>query len=305
MILMKSGFDPVVYPFVIERRRHWNATPPLKNKTNPIDLLPSKATRETDAYVPEGWFWFGPPEQQQRIWLSSFIIQKHQVTNRAYLRFLNDLVKRGKESEALSYAPREISGRIEGVGALLYQRTEDGLFAMFDERSAWGLDWPVLMVDYFGAKAYADWLCEKEGLSWRLPFEGEWEKAARGVDGRTYPWGQEYDPLFCSSRAAHRGIPKPFEVGAFPADCSVYGVEDVAGNARDWTQSIWRRYGPVVDQRQFVEQEQDIRSMEDVAMVVRGGDWKSPAEGCVLFRRQLADPEHRDLRIGFRLARSL
>ena len=303
MILTKEGCHPVTYPFVIERRRHWNATPPLKNETNPIKMFPLGTIRATEVYIPEGWFWFGPPEQQQRIWLQSFMIQKHQVTNRAYLEFLNDLVEQGREDEALQSAPREVSGRINGLGELLYQRTEDGFFELFDERSGWELDWPVLMVDYFGATAYAAWLSQKEGFQWRLPFEGEWEKAARGVDGRIYPWGVDYDPLFCSSRAAHRGAPRPYEVGSFPADSSVYGVEDVAGNARDWTQSLWRRFGPLVEQRQFIEDIQEFKKNKDVAMVVRGGDWKSPAEGCVLYRRQLADPEHRDLRIGFRLVR--
>ena len=72
----------------------------------------------------------------------------------------------------------------------------DGFFELVAdaEDDLWQLDWPVMMVDWFGASAYANWYAKKTGRPWRLPSEFEWEKAARGVDGRFYPWGDKFNP---------------------------------------------------------------------------------------------------------------
>ena len=65
------------------------------------------------------------------------------------------------------------------------------------------------MVDWYGAHAYTRWLREVEGKAWRLPFELEWEKAARGTDGRFYPWGDYLDSSWLSMRESHAGRPMP------------------------------------------------------------------------------------------------
>ena len=90
------------------------------------------------------------------------------------------------------------------------------------------------MVSWFGAMAYADWLSKSTSLPWRLPTEMEWEKAARGVDARSFPMGDFLDPAWACTRGSHRGRPAPAEVHQFESDASVYGVRGLAGNVEDW-----------------------------------------------------------------------
>ena len=96
-------------------------------------------------------------------------------------------------------------------------------------------DHPVVMVAHADALAYAAWLSEKTGRTWRLPTEAEWEKAARGTDGRVFPWGGEFDPKRLNSHDLG-----PFDtmpVGAFPAGTSPYGLLDAAGQVYEWTRT--------------------------------------------------------------------
>ncbi len=94
-------------------------------------------------------------------------------------------------------------------------------------------DHPVVMVSYDDAAAYAGWLSRKTGRAWRLPTEAEWEKAARGLDGRAFPWGDRFDPARLNSHDLG-----PFDtvpVGSFPAGASPFGVLDAAGQVYEWT----------------------------------------------------------------------
>ena len=92
---------------------------------------------------------------------------------------------------------------------------------------------PVVLVSYDDALAYAAWLGSKTGLGWRLPREAEWEKAARGTDGRWFPWGLTFDPTRLNSHDAG-----PFDtlpVGSFPRGASPFGMLDAAGQVFEWT----------------------------------------------------------------------
>ena len=96
-------------------------------------------------------------------------------------------------------------------------------------------DHPVVMVSHHDAKAYAAWLSAETGRTWRLPSALEWEKAARGTDGRIFPWGDTYDPALLNSHDAG-----PFDtlpVGGYPAGASPYGLLDAAGMVFEWTAS--------------------------------------------------------------------
>jgi formylglycine-generating enzyme required for sulfatase activity len=101
-------------------------------------------------------------------------------------------------------------------------------------------DHPVVWVSWHDALAYCDWLAEVTGKPYRLPSEAEWEKAARGSDGRIYPWGNEWDVERCNSQKGGEGDTTP--VGAYPEGASPYGLLDMAGNVWEFTRSVHRDY---------------------------------------------------------------
>ena len=93
---------------------------------------------------------------------------------------------------------------------------------------------PALGIPWEAALAYADWASSRTGARLRLPTHDEWEKAARGVDGRVYPWGGPWEPSFCNGPDALPGEPRPEPVGHRRRDESVYGVRDLAGGVHEW-----------------------------------------------------------------------
>jgi formylglycine-generating enzyme required for sulfatase activity len=101
-------------------------------------------------------------------------------------------------------------------------------------------DHPVVYVSWHDAVAYCNWLAEVTGKPYRLPSEAEWEKGARGTDGRIYPWGDQWDAKRCNSREGGKGDTTP--VRAYPEGASPYGVLEMAGNVWEWTRSIYKDY---------------------------------------------------------------
>jgi formylglycine-generating enzyme required for sulfatase activity len=98
----------------------------------------------------------------------------------------------------------------------------------------------VVNVSWHDALAYCGWLSDVTGLAYRLPNEPEWEKAARGSDGRIYPWGNAWDPERCNS-AEGNDTEDTTPVGAYPLGASPYGLQDMIGNVWEWTRSLWGR----------------------------------------------------------------
>ena len=95
------------------------------------------------------------------------------------------------------------------------------------------LNHPVQGVRWSDALAYCEWLREETGRPYSLPSEAQWEKAARGTDGRSYPWGDEWEADRCNHQSDETTA-----VDAFPAQSS-YGCFDLVGNIREWTRTIW------------------------------------------------------------------
>lgn len=277
-------------PVWIRRGTSWEA-PPI--------VLPAGSPPE-DRLVPGGPFWAGDPGDGfqslpfAEVHLDPFVIRRDPVTHREFITFLDDLVAAGREDDALRWAPHERGARPDAPGPQCYGRTADGRFILAPdaEGDQWDLDWPVFLVDHHAARAYAAWLAARTGLPWRLPTELEWEKAARGVDGRPYPWGDRFDPSFACVRASHRGRPLPARVDAFPVDTSVYGVRGMAGNMRDWC------LDPFVDPKQ-------PGAAADEQKVLKGGCWYFPESGSHLAARYALDATNRGDTVSFRVARSV
>src|SRR5262249_51332862 len=99
-------------------------------------------------------------------------------------------------------------------------------------------DHPVVSVSWNDVLAYARWLAQITGERWRLPSEAEWEKAARGIDGRRYPWGDEFDQARANTGDEDGQGTTP--VGSYPGGASPYGVQDMAGNVWEWTSTTYQ-----------------------------------------------------------------
>jgi formylglycine-generating enzyme required for sulfatase activity len=123
---------------------------------------------------------------------------------------------------------------------------------------------PVVRVSWYDARAYCDWLAAVTGKPYRLPSEAEWEKGARGTDGRIYPWGNRWDATRCNTKESGREDASP--VALYPQGASPYGLLDMAGNVWEWTSSLDAGY-PF----QAGDGRQDPDPVDP--RVLRGGSW--------------------------------
>ncbi len=201
------------------------------------ELSALTALPESMVLVPGGPFLSptGPSLKMREHDLPDFAIGQFPVTIGEYLAFLDDL----DEPERERRIPREKKAtqpdvyRLNGEWRLSEYAVEgDEARARVGDR--WR-DLPVNAVSYFDALAYCTWLGKKTGLPYRLPTSLEWDKAARGVDGRAFPMARTMDPSFAKLRESRLEVSQPEPVGAFPLDVSPYGVRDMVGGVQDWT----------------------------------------------------------------------
>ena len=310
----------VRYPVSIGRGEHWHGVPPEGGGIRPIPLPRRGELGPDDCYMPAGWFQCGGDPLQsrslpaQRIWVDGQVFRRFPVTNRQYLAFLDALVASGQAEAALRHAPRERAGTAGDQGALIYGFDGRRFSLRPDvEGDLWELDWPVIMVDWHGARAFAAWEATRKGEAWRLPGELAWEKAARGVDGRFHPWGDGLDPSWTCMRQSHQGRAMPAEVGAFPIDESVYGIRGMAGNVLDWCDDLLVEGGPPLSSARHASAEvagggvpprEDDLSAQGALRVYRGGNWYSATRFLRSAYRFGYDTFNRTYYLGLRLARS-
>jgi serine/threonine-protein kinase len=308
--LSASGREEVCYPVHISRQHHWDGVRPGAAKPHPIWLPPLGTLAANECYVPAGWFLAGgdseaiEPLMRRLLWIDGFLISRGPVTNREYLGFLNALVDAGEGERALAHVPTERGAEAQSRGRLIYGRAADGTFCLGEDADghAWRLDDPVVQVDERDAAAYASWLTQERGLPVRLPSELEWEKAARGADGRGYPWGDKFDPSWCCVLKSHQGRPRPAVVASFPVDESVYGVRGMAGNVRDWCAGEFLANGPVpLDQLPLADLDDPSYALPLVRNgVQRGGGWITRANSARCASRFIGIPGVRHSGTGFR-----
>jgi formylglycine-generating enzyme required for sulfatase activity len=220
--------------------------------------------------VPAGPFIFGwEPHINLRVATvrEGFWIDRFPVTNEEFCRFLNACGNReeaGAKWIDLQGAYAREKCRISG---------REGRFTV--ERGY--ENHPVIYVSWYGAAAYAKWAGK------RLPSEQEWEKAARGIDGRRFPWGEEFSVQRCNT--AESRCEGTTEVGEYAGlGRSPYGAEDMAGNVWEWTGSMW--------------------SEKEQYRVLRGGSWGDGSVFAACSARNSGHPHYRYFIVGFRCART-
>ena len=157
---------------------------------------------------------------------------------------------------------------------------------------------PVFNVSWKDAAAFCVWLGDRCGATIRLPTEAEWEKAARGTDGRMYPWGNEPDETKCNVRDTEIDSTTP--MGMFPAGDSPYGAADMAGNVWEWVNDWYdRSYYSVSPHQNPQGPETGTRR------VLRGGSWRSNDDDVRSANRYFNVPDRWFDNYGFRCVRSL
>lgn len=179
----------------------------LTTELQAIKSSVQKGIPQDMALVGAGEFIMGSAEDgEHKVYLDAFYIDRYEVTNEEYVKFLNAI---GKHENYITLDSEYC--RIE--------KTDKGY------RVKTGYErHPVVGISWYGANMYAQWLGK------RLPTAAEWEKSARGSDGRQYPWGNTYDRNKCNVQL--RGTTP---VGNYPEGKSPYGCYDMAGNVWEWT----------------------------------------------------------------------
>ncbi len=206
-----------VQSYVIVLKQALEKQSTVQNTFKSRDELMKKASlvqkqKYGSVVVPAGEFIMGTDQAREdaypehKVYLDAFEIDRYEVTNAQYWEFLEYIKKTNDHSKCFKGEPSN----------------KDHTPRFWDNEYYNVPDYPVARIDWYDAYAYAAWAGK------RLPTEAEWEKAARGLDGRDFPWGNEWDTARCNLS----GEPKP--VGSGEAGKSVYGCYDMAGSVYEW-----------------------------------------------------------------------
>jgi formylglycine-generating enzyme required for sulfatase activity len=211
--------------------------------------------------IPAGKFLMGEGREQHELFLPDYRLSKYPVTNAEYQQFI----------EAGGYQDKNLwteAGWIE-----FGQNQNEPRFwqdARFNKPNQ-----PAIGLSWYECVAYCRWLSAETGQLYRLPTEAEWEKGARGVDGRLYPWGNEFEASRLNIRVGEQQVRTSTSVGIYPTGVSPFGLFDCAGNVWEWCATRWKKpfpYDASQDEWQADYLEgQNLRAM-------RSGSWNYKTE---------------------------
>jgi formylglycine-generating enzyme required for sulfatase activity len=217
-------------------------------------------------------------------------------------------------SDSPDAGPQEgpVSRTIVGCFLMARHPVTTAQYEMFDpvhraNRAPWADgNHPVIHVSSRDAEEFCKWLSAKEGRKYRLPTEAEWEYAARGTDGRPYPWGGRFDggklANFADARTSFPwrdpqiddGFAESSPVGSFPLGTAPFGMEDMAGNVFEWCLDFFEPY-------KGRERVNPRGPASGAKRVYRGGSWKSRAMSLRTTARNFNQPDYRSNDVGFRI----
>jgi len=238
--------------------------------TKPVERKPFEPEM---AHIPSGSFWMGrdaasgvPPHEtpKSRIELPAYSIGVYPITNREYAEYVR---------QRHVTVPDELGW--------------EGRSPAKDQ-----LDLPVRGVTWQEALDYCTWLTEQTGRDYTLPSEAQWERAARGNDGRLYPWGDAWE-----EGRSNQGNSRAAAVSAFPAQ-SNSGLHDMVGNVLQWTSTLWGEKRLVADypyQWQPDDGREDLTANHQVRRVLRGSPYSDPPQECACTSRRSFLPADRGL----------
>jgi eukaryotic-like serine/threonine-protein kinase len=277
ILVRAAGYDELAYPVFVRANRLLDIS---------IRLFTASEIGDGFCHIPAGSFLFGGDSEaggidaRQELFLPDFFIAKRQVTCSEYAAFLNAVAARNPQQATL-HAPR-----LRPDAAPFWVPGADGRYSLpcrdFDG-TVWEREWPVTWISLTDAESFAAFRSARDQVRYRLPNEEEWEKAARGTDGRSYPWGNHFDPTFCRMVESVLARPEPVLAGVYACDRSPYGLWDMGGNVGDLTTSPYGSH--------------------DSRRVVRGGAYPWSAESCRTTFRTGAEPHQPNGPWGFRLVK--
>ena len=221
LVIKKQGFADAFQPVLLDSFDRNVAN------SGTVNMYPEENVLPGFVYVPGGEFLSG----KQRASVDDFCIGRFEVTVEDYMRFLNDpeIIERVGEEGNLRYVPR----RVKNLGG--YFEKSNNKFI-----NNWENEWPIISISWNDANDYCKWLTRQYSsrgidITIRLPSALEWEKAARGVDGRAYPWGNNFDWSFTNGyNTFNHKRTTPDNIGLVVFDQSVYGARDMSGSIMEW-----------------------------------------------------------------------
>ncbi len=230
--------------------------------------------------------WYERELPRHRVVLDGFYLDRVEVSNALFERFVRATGHRTTAEERGSGESWE-----EKDGKWSFVDLKGATWRNPRDRGQPEPQHPVVQVSWHDAAAYCQWAGK------RLPTEAEWEKAARGTDGRRYPWGQDWNPAWANGGMSVRAT-RP--VGSYPAGASPYGALDMAGNLLEWTADWFGQdyYGKSPERN-------PTGPGSGLLRVLRGGSWGNHPLDLRTAYRGSNPPEFHHAIAGFRCARGL